>query len=417
MKLKQIIKNEIIEILDFVQDWDNISKSRNSNHLGLLSGLTGILLVLLDCYIIDPRLIGKHKIREYLNRTFDIIENSETLMTSYCDGLAGYGCFLIKLKKSEFFTSDKKEDFEVLIQIDELLSETDEILENQIDVFMSYDERDILHGLIGLGIYFLERDNYNLVDKIVDYLKENSFTIEDQIFWKKYEKYKIFTTVIDMGTAHGNASVLYFLSKVFSKNPTSQKVEKLIKGNLNFYLQNTQRLDEIIYSYFPSMIRAEDFENKTYTAINTRLAWCYGDLGVFNTILIIAVLIDDKEIIKDVVNKLENVAKRKLETQTGVSDAGFCHGASGNSIIFKNIYNLTGKNIFLNASKYWIEETLKYKFKDINQIPKIGYSFPIVDTEEQNFSLLEGLSGVLFSYLSYITKNQTLTEETLFLKF
>lgn len=416
MKLDRIVKNEVIEILDFIQDWDNISKSRNSNHLGLLSGLTGILLVLLDCYNSSPRLIGKQKIREYLNRTFDIIEKSESLMCTYCDGLAGYGCFLIKLKQSEIFRSGKKEDLELLIQIDELLNEADEILENQIDVFMSYDERDILHGLIGLGIYFLERGNYKLVDKIIDYLKENSFREGDQVFWKKYDKHKTLKTVIDMGTAHGNSSVLYFLSKVLSRNPTNEKVKKLIKENLNFHLKNVQTLNETIYSYFPTIIDANDFENKTYVAKNSRLGWCYGDLGVFNTILNAAIVTDEIEIINDVVNKLENVAKRRLEIETSVSDAGFCHGTSGNSIIFKNIYNLTGKNIFLDASEYWIEETLKFKLKEINQAFKIGYSFPIVDSDEQNFSLLEGLCGVLFCYFSYIAKNQTLTEETLFLK-
>lgn len=335
-------------------------------------------------------------------------------MSTYCDGLAGYGFFLLKLKQSNVFSGDA----EVLIQIDDILEQIDEVLEEQVVIFFEQDSYDILHGAVGLGLYFLERDKLDLVNQLVDKLIETSYIKDDgQVFWKKYDKYRLHTTVIDMGNAHGNSSILYFLSKILTKSPTDERITNLVKGNINFYLKNTQVLNQEVCSYFPTLINASDFDNNTHKPTNSRLAWCYGDLGALYTLLIVAIQIDEMEVYHDVVDKLEKVADRRVETESFEIDSGFCHGSSGMAVIFNNIYKHTGKEIFLEASRYWTEETLKQKFKEPNSIISVGYSFPIKDTDEHNFSLLEGFTGVLFCYLNFLFEDVPFTEETLFLKF
>ena len=66
----------------------------------------------------------------------------------------------------------------------------------------------------------------------------------------------------------------------------------------------------------------------------------------------VSIQINEKEMYNDIVGMLENVAKRRLEIETFVIDMGFCHGTSGIAIIFDKIYNHTGKNVFLETSKY-----------------------------------------------------------------
>lgn len=415
MNLKQILEKEIIEILDFIQKFENISKSRNANHLGLFSGLTSLIIVLLDCHTKNPSLVGKEKIKEYFLYTFDILENNNILMSSYCDGLAGYGFFLMKLKRINFFLEDC--DKEILNQIDDLLTQIDEILEDQIDDFFAQDNYDILHGVIGLGIYFLEREKLNLVYKIVDFLIERSTTKENLVYWKKYDKYKTYSTVIDMGNAHGNSSILYFLTKILIITPENDKLKKLIIGNVNFYLKNKQIIGSSISTYFPTLIKVIDFESNIHKPENSRLAWCYGDLGALYTLLLVSSHISQKQMYSDVVNMLEIVANRRLETENFEIDAGFCHGSSGIAIIFDKIYKHTGMNVFLETSKYWIRETLKHKLEESNSKLSARYDFPIVDTNEQNISLLEGLTGILFCYLKFTLQEMPITEEALFLKF
>lgn len=48
MDLKRSIEQEVIDVLEFIQNWENISEVRNAKHFGLLSGLTSIIVVLLD---------------------------------------------------------------------------------------------------------------------------------------------------------------------------------------------------------------------------------------------------------------------------------------------------------------------------------------------------------------------------------
>lgn len=365
----------------------------------------------------NPDLVSKDKIIDYLLKTFDIIDKNSIIMSTYCDGIAGYGFFLMKLNQSNTLEQDNDDDNEIRTQIDEILTQTDEVLEEQIGIFISHDNCDMLHGLVGLGIYFLERNNFEQVNRIITYLKETSFRKGNQVYWKKYDKYRNYTTVIDMGTAHGNASIMFFLSKAISKQATDQNVTELIKGNIHFYLQNEQIFDEDINTFFPTFIKAEDFDQNILKKENSRLAWCYGDLGALYTMLITAVQVDDAELYTIIVSKLRHVAKRKFETEGFTIDAGFCHGTSGISMIFENIYDITGEKEFSEAAHYWIEETLKHKYSSEIRIEKIGYSFLIKDTEnEQNFSLLEGLTGVLCSYKHFLFKN-SLTQESLLLKF
>jgi hypothetical protein len=398
-----------------LKNYKNISKSRNTNHLGLFSGLTGLIIVLLDCHSKKPMIVEKKVIKEFILYTFAIIENNETIMTSYCDGIAGYGFFLNKLKKNNFFLEDS--DKEIFNQIDDLLNQIDEILEEQIDVFFLQDNYDILHGAVGLGIYFLERDKLDFVFKILDFLVEKSTTIEEEVFWKKYDKYMSFTTVIDMGNAHGNSSILYFLTKILKKTPENKRIKKLIYGNINFYLKNKQLIGNNIFTHYPTLINANDFINKTHMPENSRLAWCYGDLGALYTLLIVTNQICENQMYNDVVSMLEKVANRRLETESFEIDAGFCHGSSGIAIIFDKIYEHTGMNVFLETSKYWIRETLKHKLKESNSKLSARYDFPIVDTNEQNISLLEGLTGILFCYSKFTLQEMPITEEALFLKF
>lgn len=415
MDLKGIVSKEVNEILELLQDWDSISQQPNVNHIALVSGLPSIILVLIDCHLKSPDMVKKEKIIQYIMHSFDVLENTDKILPSYCSGFAGYGFFLLKLKKTSFFLTYFNK--EIIDHVNEILEQIDEILEEQIDVDFFDENYDILHGVVGIGLYFLERNKINLVNKIIDDLEKTSFKNENQVFWKKYQKYKLHTSVIDMGNAHGNASIIYFLSKVISKTTLNEKNRETIHHAINFHLKNAQTLDDKILTYFPHQIVASEFEKGIHKPQNSRLAWCYGDLGTLYTLLLASDQINEPTLYDQVLTKLRDVAKRINETEYFEIDAGFCHGSSGIAIIFKNIYSLTNEKNFLDASEYWIKETLKFKFKDIHNESVAGYNLPIKDFNEQSITLLEGLSGILFCYSKFLFDEMPLTEETLFLKF
>jgi len=415
MHSKKVVEQEYSKLLFFFQDWDKIKNNDNVNHIALLAGLPSIIVLLIDCYENSPQLISESKIKELVKHSINILKSENELLASYCSGLAGFGFYLLKLKESNLFLEKDEDNFSG--EIEGILVEIDEILEEQIKIYLLEDNYDILHGLVGLGLYFLERDNLTLTNVIVEELDKIKIVKNNQISWTKYDKYKNYSTVYDMGNAHGNASILYFLSKITARNKPDIKVNELIKGLIIFYLENAQKIEGNINSYYPSHIKADKFNLGTHEPENSRLAWCYGDLGVLHTLLVSSLLINENEIYNNVVEKLENVVKRRSLVDYVDFDAGFCHGTSGIAIIFNNIYTLTGKSIFLEASEFWVNQTLKRKDNETNSIAVLGYNFPINNDTEQQLTLLEGLSGVLFCYSKYLYKEMPLTEETLFMKY
>lgn len=409
--MDRILEKEAEKILDFLSDYDNIKNQLYVQHISLFSGFTSIMLHMIDCYFQFPTIAKRIKIIEYLKISFDILENQHNVLASYCGGLAGYGFFLSKLKKKEFFS--EIEDRQLIEQLEDILLQIDEISDSQIGIYLNEDNFDILHGLTGLGLYFIEREKNVSINRIVDSLYDTCIIKQNQVYWRKYDKYKNHTSVVDMGNAHGNASVIYFLTKLLNKGLHSEKILKMVHGNIAFYIDKRQQQTDTIKTYYAHHIIADDLEKGSVALENSRLAWCYGDLGSLYTLLLAAIELNDHVNRVMITEMLIETSKRRRNNETYTIDNGFCHGSSGISIIFDNLFSLTGENSFKNAAEYWVKDTLESKSPGTGVD---GYNF-ITEGGWQNYGLLEGLSGVLFCYLKSMSYQMAITEETLFLKF
>ncbi|PZR19475.1 MAG: hypothetical protein DI539_13840 [Flavobacterium psychrophilum] len=411
---KELLKSEVDAILASLYSWQFTPKQVNTNDLSLMSGHPGAIAMLVDIYNNDPSVVSKKTIQDCIQVTFSILENAQEFYPTYCGGLAGYGYFLLKLSNTHFFTDDS--DQEIIDTIEEIIIQIDELLIEQLDINLHHDNVDILHGAVGMGIYFLERDNIICINKIVDKLEKDAKYRDGGLYWQKYEQYRLFTTVVDMGLAHGNASLLYFLAKVFTKDTKNEKVKKLISDSIRFHIDNAQQLNVEISSYFPHMIDALHFDSSSHTSENSRLAWCYGDLGVLHTLLIASITINEENLYDQIITMAENASKRKSKENTGVIDVGFCHGSSGIAAIFQSFYDLTKNIKFLEASQHWLSYTLSCKDQTLKADETAGYSFFVDNKKIADLSLLEGVGGVLFSYCKSLYQDMPLTDEILFLK-
>ena len=409
MNLQEKSYQELKEITNYIQNWDTISKQSNVINISLLSGLTSIILVLIDTNVAFPELISKEKIKELVEKLIEILYKFENLLPSYCSGLAGVGFFLLKLKENDCFY----EDF-----YDEILDEIDAVLDDMYKVEIEEDNFDMLHGALGIGLYFIERKKENKVIDIINRFDEIAIKKGNQIYWKTFDKYVEKKYFYDFGLAHGNAAILYFYLKCVKNNICVEESKYFINGIVCFYIENIQTFDDIVYSHFPYKVSAEDFDSLKSKPVNSRLAWCYGDLGIFHTLLLTAKLLNNVDLEKFVMTKLILVAKRtsKEEITLHDMDAGLCHGTSGVAFLLKNIYDITDETKLLPAIEYWTQTT--FEMKDIDSFEGfniLGYSFPVFENTTQNVTLLEGLAGVAVSNLKYLTKKLSFTEEALFL--
>lgn len=410
MNFKENVYKELEEIVNHLQIWENVSKSKNVYSVSLLSGLSSILIVLLDTLLVFPSLVKTENIKSYIDKLVEILNEEENLIPSYCGGIAGFGILLQNLIDKNLFVEDYYTEF---------LEEIDEVLIDMLKIEIQEDNLDILHGAMGIGLYFIKRGKHNQAIGLIDLLESNSVKKNNEIFWKTFDKYKSKKYSYDFGLAHGNASILYFLLKCLKNNIHFEKTKLIIDGLIKFYLNQEQIIGNDIYSFYPYSINADDFENLTFNPKNTRLAWCYGDLGIFHTLLLAAKLLEYNDLEKKVIEKIIHVSKRMNidEIHNHDMDAGFCHGTSGVGLLFKNIYDITGEEKILPTIDYWYKLTLNTKDKNsFNGFNILGYNFPIFDNSLQNLTLLEGLAGVAASNLKYLSKNISLTEEALFLK-
>ncbi|MGG8497558.1 lanthionine synthetase LanC family protein [Tenacibaculum sp. TC6] len=216
---------------------------------------------------------------------------------------------------------------------------------------------------------------------------------------------------------------IFFLTKVLTKDYIEDSVKSriitIIDNAIQFFLKYEQQINEKIFSFYPVKMEYEDYVNKNIVIQNSRLGWCYGDLGILYTLLFASKKIHNESYVSKIVEMLKHVASRKFEDENHkkfIIDAGFCHGTSGIAILFRNIYDITGDDLFLKTSNYWIEKTLVQRKKEQGE-DSIDYGLDIKGTDKQNISVLEGLAGILLCYNKFLGKDTTASEELLMIKY
>lgn len=363
--------------------FEDTEEKTTRDGFSLLAGDSGIILIysLLLQTTKDPKF--KKAIDDNLEKVIQQIESLDRLFPTFCNGLAGIGWLFLYLTEKKIIDIDS----------DAFLEDVDMLLEAELENMLAEKNFDILHGAIGVGIYFLKRNKGKTVEKIVEALEQSSIVINDEIIWNKLSDEQL---IYDFGLAHGNASMIYFLAKCFDKQISPDKCLRLINGNFNFFMANIQDIRSV-GSFFPSIKPAEDYKISEAPKYS-RLAWCYGDAGILHTLFLAATIIKDEGRTEKVLRMLEVVSKRRTQPITGVIDAGFCHGSSGVGYIYLNLYKKTGNAIFKDTAQYWLDQTVN--FAKAGQGTE-GYLFNFSKSGLQpQTNILNGLGGVGLFYLS-----------------
>ncbi|MHA7055677.1 lanthionine synthetase C family protein [Aquimarina sp. M1] len=398
-----------IEILKHkLKDIHNVLKENyiKTEHIGVLSGVSGISLFqfyyarfLEDEVIAD---IGVDTISETIQRM-----NDGYSFPTFCTGIAGAGWVLELLNEEEFIDVDG----------DQLLSELDGFLFESMESDIKREYFDYLHGALGYGYYFFKRyentASTSLKKQYKEYLLhlvkalENS-SIRDQrgVFWK-YELHKkdgLHGT--NLSLSHGMASVINFLSRLYRYEDFQESVIDILIGATTFII-HCKYPDENQSSLFPSWVYPE---MEAYTG--SRLAWCYGDLGIGISLWKVGKALNNQEYCDLAIHSLKHAAKRKNAEEAKLHDTGLCHGMFGVITIFDYIYKETKEVIFKEAADFWMNEALKM---DIHQDGYAGYKQWKGDLEQwkNETNLLEGIAGIGLSIIFYLMPSENKWTECL----
>jgi len=236
---------------------------------------------------------------------------------------------------------------------------------------------DLIHGLVGVGVYCLERANpatMKCLELIVERLSELAEPSGDGLCWltrpdllRGWQREKYPQGHYDLGLAHGLPGIIALLGKIHAAGVSREKTGRLLGGAVQWLLR--QRLPQRAQSSFSA------FHIPGRQSEGCRLAWCYGDAGLAAALFLAARCVGEESWEQEALAIARGAAARDTKA-CGVVDACFCHGSSGLAHIFNRLYQASNDEALSEASRYWIERTLR--FSKPGDGPA-GYPFMAID--------------------------------------
>ena len=399
-KLPFTINLKYNRLLQEINSLLTCTKTTENKNTSLLSGISGTLLFLHYCQSYKGNGGAKH-CEKAVEKIFNDINNGFSY-PSFAGGLTGITWVFQHLASNNFL---EKDFVEPLLGLDQFITSNHEY------EFVTKEHYDYLHG--GLG-YHLPMMNSHLrkqsISNTLQFLDRTAMRAEDGIAWVSTPKLTGNEKVINLSLSHGLASIIQILSKTheYCIGEELKKCEELLNGAIQYLLSKKQNQNEV-GSYFPSWV------SEKHVPAYSRLAWCYGDLGIAMALLQAGRNTQNKEWEDIAIEILLYTANRRDLEENLVKDAGLCHGTSGIAHCFNRAYNYTNRIEFKDAATYWFDETLKMA---IHEDGLAG--FKTWRTNEHGgwvneYGLLEGIAGIGLSLISAIAPIEPKWDECLLL--
>lgn len=268
------------------------------------------------------------------------------------------------------------------------------------------DDYDLITGLVGLGVYGLERMHQGagegIVSAVVARLAETAEWLGEGAAWFHppwlipHTKQGEFPEGwYNLGLAHGIPGILAFLARAVQYDVRRETAARLLAAGSRWTCAQVRVFGReqvrLGYQVDPRAPRAP---------ATFRDAWCYGSPGAAVALLAAArVLADDR--IGACAFALARTAAHHDPAQAGVIDASFCHGSSGLAHLYARLHASTGEQLFADAARRWLAHTLTLKTPGEGVG---GFSYFTFDGDQQVWeaasNFLEGAAGIGLALLS-----------------
>ena len=360
---------------------------------GLYTGEFGLLLFL--CYYSNyfPTRKRRSITENYAKRLFGQFIGKEKLHT-FCSGYSGILYLFEFMRENDFIDLD--------------VSVVQPALDNYLIFRMrqNYSGKyyDFMHGALGVGLYFLKkgtRDEY--IRELVDFLYATAEKSADnqQFKWEStvMDKKEEFRTAYNFALSHGMSSILIFLARAIKNGIADEKIVEMLSGIVNYTLSHEKDFRQF-GSCFPNFI----FKDSPEDISKSRLAWCYGDLGIGLALGQAGKALNKTEWQEKGLEILLKSTQRRDLIESFVRDAGICHGSAGIAMIYRRMYLETHHDKFKESIDYWIQQTLNFShFED----GLVGYKTLVKDGWKcDDYSLLTGIAGIGLVLMSYLNNDQ-----------
>jgi lantibiotic modifying enzyme len=301
--------------------------------------------------------------------------------------------------------------FNHLIEIDLIEADINEVVSDEIirflikfsELHLNEGQYDYLHEGLGPLIFFLSNTKNNVIEKSlaenVDAFNKSSDKFNTGIAWpmKLMDMKGARPTELsyNLGLSHGNPSIAIILARMLQSNIRTNETRSLLEKNISWILDKEQAMDSL--SIFPSTWA----DKNNSDSFHSRLAWCYGDLGIAIVIYQAGLITNNTEWKDESIKIALHASERRDPAETVIRDTALCHGSIGVAHIFNRLYQYTDIEDFKNAAEYWYLQALD--LFDTPQGMKTYRNIKDGFVLELETGLLEGIAGIGLGLIASIS--------------
>jgi hypothetical protein len=309
------------------------------------------------------------------------LEDVSTLRTTVGlhSGLCGLGWIYSHLSAMGFEVSVKESGAAGVLATaggpldmeEELLAPVDEFLLNAMQQGIP-KKYDLISGLVGVGVFFLEREPPDRfvagISAVLQRLEKEAVWSDCGVAWptrppllSRWFRDQSGTGIFNLGVAHGLPGVIYLLSRIVSENVERDRSSVLLEGALRWLLahQNPPGSESSFPGYVPSELACVP-DARCRRPMTTRLAWCYGDLGVAAVLLHVAGQLGRADLRETARKVLRGCIAREAASNC-LEDISLCHGAAGVAHMYNRIYQSDGDTRYREAAIHWFRVALSMR--------------------------------------------------------
>jgi hypothetical protein len=227
---------------------------------------------------------------------------------------------------------------------------------------------DLISGLVGIGVYFLERlpsdGAVAGLRWVVARLASGAERGPDGVTWRTAPHFvpphmqPMFPDGrYDLGVAHGSPGVIAFLAHACRCAAVAAEARALLKDAVRWLL--ARRFRAIPAYSFPGWYPPGGEAH----ALGTRAAWCYGDPGVGYALHLAAAALADPALEAIAMHMLASMTRRDRQA-AGVIDASLCHGSAGLAHLAHVLWLETQEEALAAAAERWLGLTMGLRKPD-----------------------------------------------------
>lgn len=291
----------------------------------------------------------------------------------------------------------------------DLNEEVDALIIRKIPEMTPSSPYDLISGLVGFGVYFLERlprESAALGIRAVFHQLEKLARHEGGgITWfsgpellPDWQRKQCPDGYYNLGVAHGIPGIIHFLSEASARDVIdADRVNILLTGSMDWLIAHARPKGSA--SRFSSwIVPGQD-------PTDSRMAWCYGDLGILAVLLQVSRRAERRDWQQFAHEVLDHCLNWPVE-KAGIGDAPLCHGAAGVAHIFNRIYQQEGDSRCRDAALLWYERMLSMRQPGSG----VGGYFSLTRPEpggpivwDPSPAFLDGANGVALALLAAVT--------------